>query len=320
MTKSRLQGNILLFITALIWGAAFVAQKIGVVQVGSFTLTSVRFFISGVALLPFAAFRIRNRKLKATHTGEPSALKTGERKALILGGVICGLCLMFATVTQQYGLTYTTAGKAGFITALYILFVPIFRFFGGRKAPFTVWISVLAALVGLYLLCVKEGLSVNAGDLYVLLCALLFTIHILVVDRFSPHVDGVVMSCIQFFVASLTAAIPMLIIEKPAITAILACWAPLLYLGIISGGIGYTLQILGQQRTDPTVASLIMSLESVFAAISGGIFLSESFTGREIVGCALVFTATLVSQVDFRQLRQRKASMAEDSESNLNAS
>ena len=320
MTKSRLQGNILLFITALIWGAAFVAQKIGVVQVGSFTLTSVRFFISGIVLLPFAIWRMRNRKLKAERIGEPGALKTGERKALILGGVICGLCLMFATVTQQYGLAYTTAGKAGFITALYILFVPIFRFFGGKKASFTVWISVLAALVGLYLLCVKEGLSVNAGDLYVLLCALLFTIHILVVDRFSPYVDGVMMSCIQFFVASLTAAIPMLIIERPPITVILACWAPLLYLGIISGGIGYTLQILGQQRTDPTVASLIMSLESVFAAISGVIFLSESFTGREIVGCALVFIATLISQVDFKQLRQRKVPLAEDSKPNPNAS
>jgi len=227
-----------------------------------------------------------------------------------LGGVICGLCLMLATVTQQTGLPDTTAGKAGFITALYILFVPIFRFFGGRRAPLAVWLCVLAALAGLYLLCVKEGFSVNKGDLYVLLCALIFTAHILAVDRFSPHVDGVALSCIQFFVASLSAAVPMLLWEKPAIASILACWAPLLYLGVISGGVGYTLQILGQKRTDPTVASLILSVESVFAAISGVIFLSESFTGREIVGCALVFAATLASQVDFRRLRQQAARRA----------
>jgi len=304
--KRSLQGDLLLFITALIWGAAFVAQKIGVVQVGTFSLTSIRFFISGIALLPFALMRIRKRKLKTEKIQESGLSRTAERKALILGGVICGLCLMFATVTQQVGLTYTTAGKAGFITALYILFVPIFRFFGGRKASLTVWLSVLAALVGLYLLCVKEGLSVNKGDLYVLLCALIFTIHILAVDRFAPHVDGVVMSCIQFFVASLSAAVPMLIWEKPGIAAIMACWAPLLYLGVISGGIGYTLQILGQKRTDPTLASLILSLEAVFAAISGVIFLSESFNGREIAGCALMFAATVVSQVDFRQIRLGK--------------
>ncbi len=301
--KKSLQGNVLLFITALIWGAAFVAQKVGVVQVGTFTLTSVRFFVSGIALLPFAVWRTRSHKSKDEQIGSKGIYRKAERRALILGSVICGLCLMFATVTQQYGLTYTTAGKAGFITALYILFVPIFRFFGGKKASLVIWLSVVAALAGLYLLCVKEGLSVNSGDLYVLLCALIFTVHILVVDRFSPNVDGVVMSCIQFFVASISAAIPMLIVEKPEISTVLACWAPLLYLGAVSGGIGYTLQILGQQRTDPTVASLIMSLEAVFAAISGVIFLNESFTGREIAGCALVFAATLVSQVDFRQLR-----------------
>ncbi len=301
--KQSLLGNVLLLITAIIWGAAFVAQKIGVVELGTFTLTSVRFFISGVALLPFALIRNKKRRLDAQRAGESGALTVTEKKSLIWGGVICGVCLMLATVTQQYGLKYTSAGKAGFITALYILFVPVFRFFGGKKASIMVWLSVLAALAGLYLLCITEGFSVNKGDLFTLLCAAIFSVHILVVDRVSPHTDGVTMSCIQFFVASLTAAIPMLIIEKTAFSVILAGWAPLLYLGIISGGIGYTLQILGQQRTEPTVASLIMSLESVFAAISGAVFLSESLRGREIIGCVIVFAAILVSQIDPRQLR-----------------
>lgn len=312
MVKSRLYGNMLLFITALIWGAAFVAQKIGVVQVGTFTLTAIRFFISGAALLPAALFASRRRRLQSTGITEPRISKAAERKALMISGGICGLCLMLATVAQQYGLQSTTAGKAGFITALYILFVPIFRFVGGKKASLAVWLSVLAALAGLYLLCVKEGFSVNTGDIYVLLCALIFTVHILAVDRFSPQVDGLMMSCIQFFVASLTAAIPMLIFERPDFRAIIACWMPLLYLGVISGGIGYTLQILGQKRTDPTVAALIMSLESVFAAISGVIFLSESFTGREIAGCALVFAATMVSQVDFRRFRVKTKRRTEE--------
>ena len=212
---------------------------------------------------------------------------------------------MLATVSQQTGLAYTSAGKAGFITALYILFVPIFRFFGGRKVTLAVWLSVLAALAGLYLLCVKEGFSVGAGDLYVLLCALVFTVHILIVDKFSPLTDGVTMSCIQFFVASLSAAIPMLLFEKPSFEALVSCWAPLVYLGVVSGGIGYTLQILGQKNTEPTVASLILSLESVFAAISGVLILGESFTGRELAGCALVFAATIASQVDFKRIFSR---------------
>ena len=303
MAKSRLQGSMVLLITAIIWGAAFVAQKIGSVQVGPFTLTSVRFFISGVALLPFALLGGRKRGKETADAVIPGSHRRKQRRTLILGGVICGLCLMLATVTQQVGLANTTAGKAGFITALYILFVPIFRFFVGKKATLTIWLSVLAALIGLYLLCVKEGFSVNKGDLFVLLCALVFAAHILVVDRFVPHVNGVQMSCIQFFVTSFIAAIPMLIFEKPTMAAIAGCWAPLLYLGIVSGGIGYTLQILGQKNADPTVASLILSLESVFAAISGVIFLGESFTGRELAGCALVFIATIMSQLDIKQFR-----------------
>lgn len=304
MTKSRLQGNILLFITALIWGAAFVAQKIGVVQLGVFTFTATRFFISGVALLPIVLATGHKKKEIQYELKNSAAIKTG-RKYLLMGGVVCGLCLMLATVTQQVGLTTTTAGKAGFITALYILFVPILRFFGGKKVKPLVWLSVLAAVAGLYLLCVKEGFSIDKGDLMVLLCALIFSVHILMIDWVSPYTDGVKMSCIQFFVASATAAIPMIIFEKPDIQAIVSCWAPLLYLGVVSGGIGYTLQILGQKNTEPTVASLILSLESVFAAISGAMFLQERFSVKELIGCALMFAAIIVSQIDFKALISR---------------
>ena len=170
-----------------------------------------------------------------------------------------------------------------------------------------IWLGVAVATAGLYLLCVKEGFSVNKGDLIVLLSALLFAVHILVIDRFSPLVDSVKLACIQFFVTAFLAAIPMLIFEKPDAVAIAAFWAPLLYLGIVSGGIAYTLQILGQKNADPAVASLIMSLESVFAAIFGVLILNESFTARETIGCALMFTAIIVSQLDFRRFRLQLA-------------
>lgn len=303
----------MLFITALIWGAAFVAQKIGVVQLGVFTFTATRFFISGVALLPIALLGGRKNKDEVQAMANAQD-KTKRRKYMVLGGVLCGLFLMLATVTQQAGLTTTTAGKAGFITALYILFVPILRLFGGKKASVVVWISVLAGVAGLYLLCVKEDFSVDKGDLMVLLCALVFSGHILVVDKVSPHADCVKMSCIQFFVASATAAIPMLIFEKPDFAAILSCWAPLLYLGVVSGGIGYTLQILGQKHTEPTVASLIMSLEAVFAAVSGVLFLQERFTAKELVGCVLMFAAIIISQINFKEVLTRLKTKRQTSE------
>jgi drug/metabolite transporter (DMT)-like permease len=210
MSRTNVRGSLILFITALIWGAAFVAQKIGTVELDAFTFVSARFFISGIALLPVALFRGRHSNTGGIGDGETKP----RAKTLFAGGIACGVCLAFASVAQQTGMEETTAGKAGFITALYILFVPVFRFFGGKKVTAAVWLSVLAALAGFYLLCVKEGFSVGAGDAFVLLSALLFTAHILVIDRFSPCADGIQMSCIQFFVASAVSAIPMLLFEK----------------------------------------------------------------------------------------------------------
>lgn len=292
----KTRGNLLLFLTALIWGAAFVAQKIGVMQTGAFTFAAARFYVSGVALLPFALSGGIGKRAEVPVSPEESK---DIKKATLLGGVLCGIFLALATAAQQLGLQYTTAGKAGFITALYIIFVPLARAFTGKKVALPVWISVPVAVAGLYLLCVKEGFSVNTGDAMILLCAFIFMFHILVVDRFSPRANAVRMSCVQFFTAAVLSTILMFILEKPELSAVISCWAPLLYLGVVSGAAGYTLQILGQRDTDPTVASLIMSLESVFAAIAGAIFLGESFTTKELIGCVLVFGATIASQINF---------------------
>lgn len=294
--NKKARGSVLLFLAALIWGAAFVAQKIGSADIGAFTFSASRFYISAAALLPLALIGGRKNDVL-----KPEEEKKDNKKATYLGGVLCGLFLALASAAQQMGIGNTTAGKAGFVTALYIIFVPLVRAFTGKKVALKVWISVPIAAAGLYLLCVKEGFSVNTGDALVLLCAFIFTFQILAIDRFSPRADGVKMSCVQFFTAAVVSTIFMFIFEKPEIGAILSCWAPLLYLGIFSGAAGYTLQILGQRDTDPSVASLIMSLESVFAAIAGAIFLGESFTVKELTGCVLVFGATIASQIHFKR-------------------
>lgn len=310
MANRKWQGSILLLLTAFIWGAAFVAQKIGIVDIGVFTFSASRFMISGIALLPVIMLRKKHKQL-ADITPEK---KKSARKTLIAGGVICGILLAMATNVQQMGIADTTAGKAGFITTLYIVFVPILRVFNKKKVSGGVWISVAAAVAGLYLLSVKEGFSINQGDALVLLCALFFTFHILVIDKYSPQTDGVKMSCIQFFTAALFSAILMLVFERPSLSAVLACWAPILYLGVVSGAIGYTLQIIGQRDTDPAAASLILSLESVFAAITGVLFINESFTAKELIGCVFVFGATILSQVStqrqtlFRGIKEKKGS------------
>lgn len=295
MVNRRWRGNLLLFLTALIWGAAFVAQKIGIVAINAFTFSASRFIISGIALLPVIMLNGKKREILSNHNSKK------DRKILIIGGILCGIFLALATNTQQMGLMYTTAGKSGFITALYIVFVPLLSIFLGKKVSSRVWISVAAAVIGLYLLSVNEGFTVNKGDILVLVCAILFSLHILVIDKYSPQTDCVKMSCIQFFTASVFSAILMFIFEKPSLAAILSCWAPILYLGIVSGAIGYTLQIIGQKNTDPATASLIMSLETVFAAIMGVLFINESFSAKELAGCALVFGATILSQLNIRK-------------------
>ncbi len=290
--SKKVIGTLLLLLTAFIWGTAFVAQSMGMDYIGPFTFNGVRSVIGGLVLLPvLAAMRKKSRVEN----------QLGTRRATWIGGLVCGVVLFAASSFQQFGLVYTTAGKAGFITALYIVLVPLVGLFLGRRPRPIVWMAVALAAVGLYLLCIRENFSIGTGDLLVLCCAFLFTAHILVIDYFSPRADCVMMSCIQFFVAGGLGLIAMLLFEKPDISAILACWGPILYAGVLSSGVAYTLQIVAQKNIDPAIASLLLSLEAVFGALGGWLILGESFTAQEFLGVALMFGAILLAQVPGRR-------------------
>ncbi len=219
-----------------------------------------------------------------------------SRHILLIGGLCCGIALAVSSGFQQIGVANTTVGKAGFITALYIVIVPLLGIFLGKKVGALVWGGVGLAVIGMYLLCITEGFSISLGDLLVLICAVGFAVHILVIDHFSPKVDGVRMSCIQFFVCAVLSSIPMFIFETPSFSAILSAAMPILYTGVMSSGVAYTLQIVAQKDTDPTLASLLLSLESVFAVLAGWILLREGLSHRELLGCALVFAAVILAQ------------------------
>lgn len=299
MKASRFKGNLMLVLTALIWGTAFVAQSVGMDFVGPYTFLFARNIIAGVFLIPCIFFlnkigaKNNNKKIRNSSIRD----EKGNKKSLIIGGVLCGIVLFVASALQQIGIVYTTVGKAGFITALYIIIVPILGIFFKKKVQGQVWISVVIAIIGLYLLCINENLSINKGDFLIFLCSIIFSIHILVIDHFSPIVDGVKMSCIQFFVCGILSFIPMVLFENPQIINILNAYSPILYAGIMSSGVAYTLQIVGQKYTSPVLASLILSLESVFAALSGWVILKEVFSGKEIIGCILVFSAIIIAQL-----------------------
>lgn len=288
--SKRMQGNIMLLITAMIWGSAFVAQSKGMEYIGPFTFNVMRNFIGGIVLLPVIALFSRGKKY------EPEEKKQLNKNTLI-GGVCCGLVLFLASSFQQYGLVHTTAGKAGFITALYIVIVPLLGVFMGKRVPKIIWGCVALAIAGFWLLCIKEGFTVGLGDLMVLICALFYSVHIVTIDHFSPKVDGVKMSCIQFFTAGVVSIIPMLLWEEPQASAIMDAIWTILYAGVLSSGVAYTFQIIAQRHTEPTVATLLMSLESVFAALSGWLILNERLLPRELLGCALVFIAVILAQI-----------------------
>lgn len=295
MTK-QLKNNLLLILTALIWGCAFVAQSVGVDYVGPFTFNAVRSMLGGLALIPVILVRGKMEK-KEKMEEKSETEKKQERKTLITGGICCGFFLAVASSLQQMGIMYTTAGKAGFITALYILIVPLLGLVIGKKVGVKIWIGVALAVAGMYCLCITEGFTIAKGDILVMLCAVVFSFHILVIDYFSPKVDGVKMSCIQFWVCGILCAIPMFLTETPQISQILAAWLPIAYAGILSCGVAYTLQIIAQKNVDPTVASLLLSLESVFAVIAGAVILHESMSLKEMAGCVLVFAAIILAQL-----------------------
>lgn len=295
--KRKSTNNFLLALTAFIWGSAFVAQSVGMDYLGSFTFNSIRCLMGGIVLIPvLLLFKRNGRKKSQEQVAEVAGAGIGSRKDLIVGGICCGLALAAGSSLQQIGLVYTTAGKAGFITALYIVIVPVMGILLGKRVGLKVWIGVVLAATGMYFLCITEGFSIAKGDFFVFLCAAAFSVHILVIDSFAPKVDGVALSCIQFFVCGILCAVPMLVSEQPQISQIMEAWVPLAYAGVLSCGVAYTLQVVAQKNTDPAVASLILSLESVFSVLAGWVILGERLSGRELFGCALVFTAVILAQ------------------------
>lgn len=297
MKKMTGKNTLMLFLTAFIWGSAFVAQSVGMDYVGPFTFCCVRSFIGGIFLIPCIWFLDQWRAKNDGTEGEKKVVSKEEKKMELLGGICCGLALCVATNLQQIGMQYTTVGKAGFITALYIVLVPIFGIFLKKKVEARIWVSVMISVVGLYLLCITDKLVLGKGDTLVLLCAVVFTIHILVIDYFSPKADGVRIACIQFFITGILSAIPMFLFETPRLSDIFAAAVPVLYAGVLSSGVAYTLQIVAQKDADPTVASLILSLESVFSVLGGWMILGQKLSIREIAGCILMFSAIILAQL-----------------------
>lgn len=287
-----LKNSLLLLLTATIWGVAFVAQSVGMDYVGGFTFNMARSLIGSAVLLPVIWFMGRNSSKKAEE-----AQGSSSRKDLLWGGLACGILMCLASNFQQFGIKYTTVGKAGFITACYIVLVPILGLFLKKKCSPFIWLAVAMSVEGLYLLCITDGFSIGKGDILVLICAVLFSFHILVIDYYSPKVDGVKLSCIQFLVCGILSGIPALIFEKPEMCAVLTAWQPILYAGVMSCGVAYTLQIIGQKNMNPTVASLILSLESCISVLAGWVILGQQLSAREIAGCVIMFAAIILAQL-----------------------
>ena len=280
----KASGSLLLLLTALIWGTAFVAQRFGMNFMGPYTFQSVRTLLGCLALLPVLLIRKRQ---------QGAAFRMPSVKAVFA----CGLPLALASTLQQIGLTTVPAGKAGFITALYVVLVPVLGVFLGRKTNVLAWIGVTLAVVGLYLLSGVGSLSVASGEVLVIFCAILYSLQILAIDRFAPACDGVALSLMQFLVAGLLPLPFAIFLEHPHLSQLWAGRWALFYTGVFSCAIAYTLQIIGQKRTPPTLASLIMSLESVFSAVFGALLLGEIMSGRELIGSALMLCAVLLSQI-----------------------
>ena len=292
----KMKNSLLLLLTSFIWGVAFVAQSVGGEAVGCFTFNGVRSLIGALVLIPVIFFLDAQKKKELGE--EKFQEQKGDFKTLLTGGICCGVMLCIASNFQQFGISFTTVGKAGFITAMYILIVPILGLFMKKKVSMKVWFGVVLATIGLYMLCMtSESFSLSKGDFLVLICAGFFSLHILIIDYFSPKADGVRMSCIQFFVCGIISMIIAFIFEQPNLGAILSGWLPIFYAGILSCGVAYTLQIVGQKNMDPTVASLILSLESVFSVLAGWVILNQKLSGRELFGCGLMFLAIIMAQL-----------------------
>lgn len=292
----NLRGTIFLLLSALVWGMAFVAQSSAANTIGSFTFNATRSLLASVFLAVIVGIRKMVRKTSAEQSKEVT------HKDTLFGGTMCGIMLFLAVNLQQFGIAAypeeaAASGRAGFLTATYIIMIAVFSLFTGKKLSLTVLLSSLCCLLGMYLLCLSGGISnIYLGDLLVLASAVSFAFHILTVDRFS-NLDSIKVSGIQFFVCGMLSLIAMFIFEKPNIDMLIAAWLPILYAGIFSSGIGYTFQIIGQKYAEPTVASIAMSLESVFAALAGWVILNERLNSNELIGCVLVFASVILAQV-----------------------
>ena len=296
MKKISFGSSLLLFLAACIWGVAFVAQSVGMDYMGPCTFNGIRFLIGGTVLLPLVYVRVK--KKKNTPEELPPALT-------LKGGICCGLAICAASLCQQIGIMETTVGKAGFITTLYIIIVPVFGLFLRKKVPGKVWIAAAVAAVGMYMLCINESFSVSRGDAFVFLCAIIFAVHILVIDYFSPKTDGVALSCIQFYTAGIICTVAAFAVETPTWGQFVSGIVPILYAGVMSCGVAYTLQIIGQKNVEPTVASLILSMESVVSVLAGWVILGQELSSKELAGCVLVFAAVVLVQYNGRAQKRR---------------
>ena len=315
MKHNQMRQVVFPILAAFIWGTAFVAQDVCADSMGAFTFNATRYFIAVLALLVLIVIMDATKKNKPQLTAEE---KKASRKKLWLGGFCCGTALAVASNFQQAGIAAgTDAGKAGFLTALYVVLVPLFGLFFKRRVNLSTWIAVALSVIALYLLCIKGSFSLAPGDLLVLVCAVCFAIHILVIDHFTATVDGMKLSCVQFLVAAVWATIAKVVCVQlgmngtgdvtsltsifavPDWSAILDCTLPILYVGIFSSGVGYTLQILAQKDSNPTVVTILLSLESVFAVIAGAIILHQQMSVREYIGCVIMFAAVILAQIQF---------------------
>ena len=307
----KLRNTFFLLLTAMIWGAAFVAQSVSMDYIGPFTFICLRSVIGGLFLIPViivlddirkksqneSANAVNSENILHNIETEEKQRLSWKNKQLIEGGIVCGIFLFFANCFQQTGIQYTTVGKAGFITTFYIIIVPLIGLFFKKYCGILTWIGVVIALAGLYFLCITQKLTIQRGDALILCCSVLYAGQILAIDHYNPFVDGVKMSCIQFLTGGVLGAVFMFLFENPSLAMILSAAGPILYTGIMSTGVGYTLQIVGQKGLNPTVAALILSLESVFSALSGYVFLHQVLTTKELIGCALMFIAIVLAQL-----------------------
>jgi len=304
MNKKALVGNVLLLLTAIIWGTAFAAQRVGMDHIEPFTFGASRYVLATLVLIPIIIF-FDGRKKKAPDYVAPTPQEVQEENRQTLkGGILCGMALFIASSFQQIGIQYTSAGKTAFITALYIVLVPVFGLFLKKKVTWLTWLGVALSAVGLYLLCIKEGFTIEMGDFIVFLCSICFAVHILLCDHFTDKANPLKLSFLQFFVCCILSWIAAFAVETPTIAGIAAAGFAIFYCGVFSAGVGYTLQMVAQKDTDPTIASLLMSLESVFGAVGGYFILHEVLSVKELIGCVVMFAAIIVAQIPLPEKKQ----------------